>query len=61
MKFKITKASDRSYVEYKEFSSLEELVNYSKELKREFILETLDWKSIPHIYPELMIYDGYVE
>lgn len=56
MKFIVIKSSSWEYKEEKEINSLEELIEFSREVKGSLILETKEEE--PH---ELEIYDDYRE
>ena len=70
MRFKISKASDFCYEEYKEINTLEELIEFTKTCHKgqSIILEWHDeserrpWHDESKEYiPEITIYDDYVE
>ena len=70
MRFKISKASDFGYEEYKEINTLEELIEFTKTCHKgqSIILEWHDeserepWHDESEEYiPEITIYDDYVE
>lgn len=56
MKFKLTKSSDWNFKEDKEFNTLEELINWIKEINQEVII------SLNHLGEDVIeIYDTYRE
>lgn len=62
MEFRIMKASDDNFVEYRTFNTLEELLAFMKEVGHALILDDNFFAQYGESAPyEITIYDGYVE